>query len=92
MSPRFADALTHDVYHRILTRAAFRRVSGFAMYPAMRRIDVLLSAASFDDLRWFRRFDLQPCARGGNAWSIMLHGALRLQFVWDDGPRDLQIV
>lgn len=83
-APPFADAVTRDVYNRVLNPASVRAVSGLAMYAAMRRMDILMSVPRLEDLKFFRNLVLAQ--EPGGAQSIAMHGAIRLHFRWDQRP------
>jgi plasmid maintenance system killer protein len=83
----FENELTEDVYQGIHSHAVRKKLKGYLVKAAERKLDLLNCAESLDGLRLIpsHKPDNSPVRDGQEKYSIPIEEELRLAFRWNDG-------
>lgn len=86
MLSSFANELTEDVYQGVNSHAVRKKLKGFLVKAAQRKLDLLNCVDSMETLHLIPSHKPDsPVRDGQEKYSIPIEEDLRLAFRWDDG-------
>lgn len=86
MITSFADKMTEEVFHGIHSHEVRKKLKGFIVKAAERKLDLLNTAQSLEELKFIPSHKPDsPLRDGQEKYSIPIYGDLRLAFEWNHG-------
>ena len=87
MITSFADELTKEVYEGVNSHAIRKKLKGYLVKAAQRKLDLLHCAESMEELKLIpsHKLDDSPVRDGQEKYSIPVEENVRLAFRWNDG-------
>jgi len=86
MITSFEDKLTEEVFHGVHSHEVRKKLQGFLVKAAERKLDLLNTVGNLEELKAIPSHQPDsPLRDGQDKYSIPIQGDLRLAFEWNQG-------